>query len=124
MAQGGGKSRIIIWSIVGVLVVVAVILLATRPKTQSGPKVDVASFTETMNKSLDKLTGRMDRAGLTAEERVPIEAEMQKVRGLIDQMAATEDQNALRKMADDAHAASVAARKAFNALKGEEGDGE
>lgn len=124
MAQGGNKSRIIIWSIVGVLVVVAVILLATRPKQTGGPEVNVADFTETMNKKLDKLQARIDKAGLTPEQVAPIEAEMNKVREILGQMANTQDQKELRKLADLAHEANIAARKALKAATGSDSDDE
>ncbi len=129
MAQGGSKSRIIIWVIVGILVVVAVILLATRPKPLTGPDVDPVAFTEKMEsgpQGLQKLESRLQEAGLTPEQAAPVEAKITEARNILAQMAATQDQRELRKMADQVHEAKLAARKALRAATGEgdEGDGE
>ena len=61
MAQSS-KSRIIIWTIVGILVVVAVVMLVTKPKDSGRPPINPERFVRQMESRLQKLEKRISAA--------------------------------------------------------------
>jgi hypothetical protein len=65
MAQGN-KSRIVIWSIVGVLVVIAVVMLVTKPKNTGRPVVP-----DQLVKSYTRSFERLERRIATAQSKFP-----------------------------------------------------
>ena len=66
MAQKSNKSRIVIWTIVGILVVVAVILLVTRPKNVPGARdistEDIPGYVTRYQSHLEKFDRRVENA--------------------------------------------------------------
>ena len=55
MAQGS-KSRVVIWTIVGILVVVAAVIIITKPKTNKGrPPINAKRFAQMMESRFQKL---------------------------------------------------------------------
>ena len=65
MAQGN-KSRIIIWTIVGILVVVAVVMLVTKPKDTGRPIKP-----EELSRSFERQFGRLDNRIAKAQSEYP-----------------------------------------------------
>jgi hypothetical protein len=86
------KSRVVIWTIVGILVVVAVIFLivARRGGTAAGSRSisteDVPGFVGRMERSLDNEEGRV--AKLRAEWGSDYAAEFDEIAGLLDKVRA------------------------------------
>lgn len=66
MAQRSNKSRIVIWTIVGVLVVIAVVMLVTRPKTPVGVRDigtdDIPGYISRYDNHLEKFGRRVSDA--------------------------------------------------------------
>lgn len=120
MAQGSNKSRIIIWSVVGVLVVVAAIMLITKPKDSAASKLVPENFAERKTKELGRLEEKMAEAGLTPDQTAAIEAEIAKAREALTQIDGTTDRVERRKIADAYHAAHSAAKKLLKAATGDE----
>jgi hypothetical protein len=79
MAQGN-KSRIVIWTIVGILVVIAVVMLVSKPKNSGRPPVNPERFVRQMESRFQKLEQKVsdaqsanpgapaEQAGFTAED--------------------------------------------------------
>lgn len=120
MAQGSNKSRIIIWSVVGVLVVVAAILLLSKPKDDSKTKLVPENFPELKAKSVAKLQSKMAEAGLTAEQTAAIDAEIAKANDALSRIAGVTDRVERRKIADEFHVAFTAAKAAFREATGKD----
>ena len=87
-----GKSRVVIWTIVGILVVVAVVFLVVARKggnptgSRSISTEDVPGFVGRMEKSLDNEEGRVAR--LRSEWGSDYAAEFDEVAGLFDKVRA------------------------------------
>jgi hypothetical protein len=126
MAQSN-KSRIIIWSIVGVLAVIAVIMLITRPKNlATGPTINVANFVEDKAGVLDRLEKRAVRQGVDAGTAEQIAAEVAKARAVLEEMKGMTDapQVDLRKKVDEFQDAHLAAKKLLKQAGGKDEGGE
>lgn len=112
MAQS--KSRIVIWTIVGILAVVAVIMLVTRPKTPAGgPTIDAADFAQDKAGVIDRLQRKVDRQGFTPEVKQQIDAEIEKARAVLQEIQGMTGatQVDLRKKVDEFQDHHVAAKK-------------
>ena len=113
MAQGSNKSRIIIWTIVGILVVIAVVLLLTGKKggATTGKRLekveDVPAFVSRMQGRMDKLRNRVEKVraeGGNAEVLAQIDEKLgkattglQEVQGITDRQQLTDKMEGIRK---------------------------
>ena len=113
MAQGSNKSRIIIWTIVGILVVIAVVLLLTGKKggATTGKRLekveDVPAFISRMQGRMDKLRNRVEKTraeGGNAEVLAQIDEKLgaattglQEVQGITDRQQLTDKMEEIRK---------------------------
>jgi hypothetical protein len=113
MAQGSNKSRIIIWTIVGILVVIAVVLLLTGKKggAATGKRLekveDVPAFISRMQGRMDKLRNRVEKTraeGGNAEVLAQIDEKLgaattglQEVQGITDRQQLTDKMEEIRK---------------------------
>jgi hypothetical protein len=124
MAQGS-KSRIIIWTIVGILVVIAVVMLVNKPKDTGKPPVNPERFARQMESRFQKLEGRVARAqsenpGAPAEQWAKINADIAEGRQLIASMSGLTDQKDLNNKRDSVQKAYLGARKVLKEITGKE----
>lgn len=124
MAQGS-KSRIIIWTIVGILVVIAVVMLVSKPKDSGRPPVDPERFARQFESRFQKLENRVARAqsenpGAPAEQWAKISADIAQGRQLIAAMSGLTDQRVLDAKRDSVQKAYLAARKVLKEVTGME----
>jgi hypothetical protein len=124
MAQGS-KSRIIIWTIVGILVVIAVVMLVTKPKTSGKPPVDPEKFARTFEGRFQKLEAKVARAqsenpGAPAEQWAQINADIAQGRQVMATMAGLTEQKELDAKRDSVQKAYLAARKVLKEITGKE----
>jgi FMN-dependent NADH-azoreductase len=124
MAQGGSKSRIIIWAVVGVLVVVAAILLLTKPKDNSKSKLVPENFAERKAKEVAKLQDKVAQAGLSAEQVAAIDAEIVKANDALSRIEGVTDRVERRKIADEYHLAYGTAKRLYKDATGQEAGGD
>jgi len=126
MAQGS-KSRVVIWTIVGILVVVAVVMLLTRPKTASSSiKTDPVKFSTMMEGRLGRFEAKAAQAGLAPEVMQQITDEIGKTRAILQEMQGMADSpdaeiTAKKTAAQDGF---DAARKAYKAATGKDAGGD
>jgi hypothetical protein len=120
MAQGS-KSRIVIWTIVGILVVVAVVLLLTRPKT-GGMTTDPTVFATRMEGRLQKLETRVAKSGLAPDVAQTVADEIGKARTLLQELQgmAGSDQAQIKTKTDAANDAYQAAKKLLREATGKD----
>jgi hypothetical protein len=128
MAQGS-KSRIIIWTIVGILVVIAVVMLVSKPKDSGKPPVDPERFARQFEGRFQKLESRVARAqsenpGAPAEQWAKIGADIAQGRQLMAAMSGLTDQKALDAKRDSVQKAYLAARKVLKEVTGKEDKGD
>ena len=129
MAQGS-KSRIIIWTIVGILVVIAVVMLVTKPKgTASRPPVNVERFAKQMENRFQRLEGQVSDAqsanpGAPAEQWQKIGDEIAHGRQLMAGMAGLTEQKDLQAKRDSVQRAYLDARKVYKGITGKEAKGD
>lgn len=128
MAQGS-KSRIVIWTIVGILVVIAVVMLVTKPKTSSAPPVNGKRFADQMENRFQKLEGRVSAAqaqftGAPAEQWQKISDAIGRGRQVMGEMPGLTEQKDLRVKRDSVMASYTAARLALKAITGKEDKGD
>lgn len=124
MAQGS-KSRIIIWTIVAILVVVAVVMLVTKPKTSSGPPVNAERFVHQYESKFEKLESRVSRAqsenpGAPAEQWADISQEIALGRQVMAGMPGLTEQKDLGAKRDSVVKAYLGAKKVLKAITGME----
>jgi hypothetical protein len=124
MAQGS-KSRIIIWTIVGILVVIAVVMLVTKPKDSGKPPVNPERFAKQFESRFQKLENRVARAqsenpGAPAEQWAQISADIAQGRQVMATMAGLTDQKELDAKRDTVQKAYLAARKVLKEITGKE----
>jgi hypothetical protein len=129
MAQGSNKGRIIIWTIVGILVIIAVVMLVTKPKTTSGPPVKPERFVRTMEGRFQKLEVRVSDAqaqnpGAPAEQWQKISDEIALGRQIMAGMPGLTEQKELQIKRDSVQKAYLAARKALKGITGKEDKGD
>jgi hypothetical protein len=128
MAQGS-KSRIIIWTIVGILVVIAVVMLVTKPKDSGKPPVNPERFAGQFESRFQKLEQRVADAqsanpGAPAEQWAKISADIAQGRQLIAAMSGMTDQKALDAKRDSVQKAYLAARKVLKEITGKADKGD
>ena len=128
MAQGS-KSRIIIWTIVGILVVIAVVMLVTKPKDSGKPPVNPERFAKQFESRFQKLENRVARAqsenpGAPAEQWAQISADIAQGRQVMATMAGLTDQKELDAKRDTVQKAYLAARKVLKEITGKEDKGD
>lgn len=124
MAQGS-KSRIVIWTIVGILVVIAVVMLVSKPKDSGKPPVNPERFARHFESRFQKLENRVARAqsenpGAPAEQWAKISADIAQGRQLMAAMSGLTDQKALDAKRDSVQKAYLAARKVLKEVTGSE----
>ena len=128
MAQGS-KSRIIIWTIVAILVVIAVVMLVTKPKSSGKPPVNPERFAKQFESRFQKLENRVARAqsenpGAPAEQWAQISADIAQGRQVMAAMAGITDQKELDAKRDTVQKAYLAARKVLKEITGKEDTGD
>ena len=124
MAQGS-KSRIVIWTIVGILVVVAVVMLISKPKTSGRPPVNAERFARQMETRFQKLEKRVSAAqadfpGAPAELWQKISDEIAHGRQVMAEMPALTEQKDLEAKRVEVQQAYVGARKVLKEITGRE----
>lgn len=122
MAQGS-KSRIIIWTIVAILVVVAVVMLVTKPKTGTRPPVNAERYVRQMESRFQKLENRVaaaqaDFPGAPAEQWQKIDDEIARGRQVLAGMPGLTEQKDLVPKRDSVLKAYTAAKKVLKAITG------
>jgi len=124
MAQGS-KSRIIIWTIVAILVVVAVLMLVTKPKNSGRPPVNAERFVKQMESRFEKFERRVSEAqsanpGAPAEQWQKISEQVALGRQVMAGMPGLTEQKDLEARRDSVQKAYIAARKALKEVTGKE----
>jgi hypothetical protein len=125
MAQGS-KSRVIIWTIVAILVVVAVVMLVTKPKAASGkPPVNPTRFNKTYERQFARLENRVvaaraDYPGASAEQWQEIEEQIALGKQVMVGMLGLTDQQVLEPKRDSVQTAYSTAKKKLKAITGKE----
>ncbi|MBN2465456.1 hypothetical protein JXD38_07520 [candidate division WOR-3 bacterium] len=125
MAQGSGKSRIIIWAIVGILVVIAVVMLVTKPKDSGKLPVNAERFVRQMDGRFQKLEVRVSDAqaenpGAPAELWQEISDEIALGRQVLAGMPGLTEQKDLQAKRDSVQKAYLAARRVLKEITGRE----
>jgi len=128
MAQGS-KSRIVIWTIVGILVVVAVVMFVTRPKDSVRPPVNPERFGRTMESRLQKLEKKISQAqadfpGAPAEQWQKMSDDIAHARQAMAEMSGLTEQRELEPKRVEVQKAYTAARKTFKEITGQESEEE
>ena len=128
MAQGS-KSRIIIWTIVGILVVIAVVMLVTKPKSSGKPPVNPERFAGQFEGRFQKLEQRVADAqsanpGAPAEQWAKISADIAQGRQLMAAMPGLTEQKDLEAKRDSVQKAYLAARKVLKEITGKPDKGD
>jgi len=128
MAQGS-KSRIVIWTIVGILVVIAVVMLVTKPKTSGSPPINADRFVRQMEGRFQKLEQRVSAAqsqnpGAPAEQWKQISDDLAQGRQVMAGMAGLTEQKDLLAKRDSVQKAYLAARKVLKEVTGKEDKGD
>ncbi|MBM3312973.1 hypothetical protein FJY70_00085 [candidate division WOR-3 bacterium] len=124
MAQGN-KSRIVIWVIVGILVVVAAVMLITKPKTTSGPPINPERFVRITESKFEKLERRVAEARLDfpdapAEQWQRISDEVAHGRQALAELSTLTEQKDLAVKKAEATGAYAAATKVLREVTGKE----
>lgn len=127
MAQGSSKSRTVIWMIVGILVVIAVVMLATRPKTSDRMPVNPERFVHQYENRYDKLEVRVadaqaENPGAPAEQWQAISDQLARGRQVMAGMTGLTEQKALQAKRDSVQKAYLAAVKVLKQVTGEDHD--
>jgi|WetSurMetagenome_2_1015567.scaffolds.fasta_scaffold214028_1 hypothetical protein len=125
MAQGS-KSRIIIWTIVGILAVVAVVFVITNKKSDSGkPPVNADRFVKQMEVRFEKFEQRVSEAqaanpGAPAEQWQKIGEQVALGRQVMANMSGLTDQKDLQPRRDSVQKAYLAAAKLLKVITGKD----
>lgn len=124
MAQGS-KSRVVIWTIVGILVVIAAVMLIKKPKTTAKPPVNTARFVKNMESRLQKLENNVEQAraatpGAPAEQWQKITDGIANTRKIMGEMAGITDDKDLQAKVVDANKSYIDARKTYKDLTGKD----
>jgi len=129
MAQGS-KSRIVIWTIVGILVVIAVVMLVTKPKgTANRPPVNAERFVKQMENRFQRLETQVSDAqsanqGAPAEQWQKVNDAVARGRQLMAGMTGLTEQKDLQAKRDSVQRAYLDARKAYKGITGNEAKGD
>ena len=122
MAQSN-KSRMVIWTIVGILVVVAVVFLVMGKKDSDGGKpVDVPKFTRLMTTRIDKVEANAAELrgeyGPDADEHfAKIDAHIERSRHWLGQLQTAGDREGVDEARDSIYAGYHAVKKLVQELK-------
>jgi hypothetical protein len=124
MAQGS-KTRIIVWTIVGILVVIAVVMLVTKPKTSARPPVNSERFVRQMESRFEKFEKRVAEAqsenpGAPAEQWQKIGEHVTLGRQVMAGMPGLTEQKDLQAKRDSVQKEYLAARKVLKGITGKE----
>ena len=124
MAQGS-KSRIIIWTIVSILVVIAVVMLVTKPKNSGRPPVNAERFVKQMESRFEKFERRVSEAqsanpGAPAEQWAEIDKQIALGKQVLAGVAGLTEQKDLEAKRDSLLKAYAAARKVLKEITGKE----
>ena len=124
MAQGS-KSRIVIWTIVGILVVVAAVMLIKKPKTTAKPPVNTERYVKKMEGQLQRLENKVAQAraavpGAPAEQWQKITDGIASVRQILGEMPGITEDKDLQVKVDDANKAYIGARKVLKEITGKD----
>jgi hypothetical protein len=124
MAQGS-KSRIVIWTIVGILVVVAAVMLIKKPKNLDKPPVNTERFSRQMENRFQKFETKVAKArgefpGAPAEQWQKISDDVARGRQLLAEMAGVTEQQDLQAKVVDVQKAYADARKTLKEVTGAE----
>jgi hypothetical protein len=124
MAQGS-KSRIVIWTIVGILVVVAAVMLISKPKASSRPPVNTERFARQMGSRFEKLEKKIGEAkvqvpGAPAEQWQKMSDDIARGRQLLAEMAGLTEQKDLEAKVKEIHKAYSEARKTLKEITGKD----
>lgn len=124
MAQSG-KSRIIIWTIVAILVVIAVIMLVTKPKSSDRLPVNPERFVRQYENRFHKLEVRVSDAqsenpGAPAEQWQAISDNIARGRQVMAGMPGLTEQKDLQAKRDSVLKAYLAAVKVLKEVTGED----
>jgi hypothetical protein len=125
MAQGSNKSRIIIWSIVGVLVVLAAIMLISKPKTSEKPPINAERFVKQMENRIQKLEKRISEAqaanpGAPAEQWQKMGDDLAHARQVMTEMSGITEQKDLEAKKVEVQQAYTGVRKMLKDLTGKD----
>lgn len=128
MAQGS-KSRIVIWTIVGILVVIAVVMLVTKPKDGGKPPVNPERFARQFEGRFQNLEARVAEAqsqypGAPAEQWAKIGQDIAQGRQLMAAMAGLTEQKDLDAKRDSVQTVYLDARKVLKGITGKEDQGD
>jgi hypothetical protein len=128
MAQGS-KGRIVIWTIVGILVVVAVVVLVTKPKGSSAPPINGQRYATQMESRFQKLESRVSAAqaqfqNAPAEQWQKISGDIARGRQVMAEMPALTEQKDLRVKRDSVSQAFSDALKVLTGITGKKYKGD
>ncbi len=124
MAQGS-KSRIVIWTIVGILVVVAAVMLIKKPKGAAQLPVNTDRYVKKMTLQLEKLENkvaqaRVDFPGAPAEQWQSITDGIAGIRQILAEMPGITEDNDLQIRVANANKAYVGAKKSLKEITGQD----
>jgi hypothetical protein len=125
MAQGSSKSRIIIWALVGILVVVAAIMLISKPKTSQAPPINAERFVRQQEGRFQKLEKRISAAqadfpGAPAEQWQKMGDEIARGRQIMAEMPGLTEQKDLEAKKIEVQKAYTGTRKMLKDVTGKE----
>ncbi len=125
MAQGN-KSRIIIWTIVGILVVIAVVMLVTKPKTTERP-ITADELVKSYQRSFDRMERRVSTAqakypGAAADQWQKRSESIALGRDILNRVPGLKDQKELMAKRDSLREAYVSVAKTLKAITGSEAE--
>jgi hypothetical protein len=124
MAQGS-KSRIVIWTIVGILVVIAAVMLIKKPKTTAKPPLNTERFARNMESRLQNLEGKVAQArndfpGAPAEQWQKITDNIASARQQLAELPGITEQKDVQAKASSVQKAYSGARKTLKEITGKE----
>ena len=129
MAQSS-KSRIVIWTIVGILAVIAVVFVISSKKssTSGRPPVNPERFAKRMESQFQKFEGQISDAkaanpGAPADQWQKISDNIARGRQVMARMAGLTDQNILQPQRDSVIKAYLDARKMYKGITGKDASG-
>ena len=127
MAQGN-KSRIIIWTIVGILVVIAVVMLVTKPKSPGRP-ITAEELARSYQRSFDRVEKRVATAqsrypGAPAEQWQKMSEGIARGRDILSRVPGLTDQPALAAKRESLKNAYVSVTKSLKEVTGQGSDAE
>jgi len=124
MAQGS-KSRVIIWTIVGILAVIAVVFVITNKKAVAGKPINPDQLTRSYTRSLDRIDKRVAKAqaefpGAPAEQWQKLSEQVALGRKILAGVPGLTDQKDLVAKRESLREAYVAVNKTLKAITGKD----